>query len=227
MSTNTPGEITESRIDEVSLVFQGADQDSELVVLSKSVIEEPAVCAECGNMPCDCDPEEGESEEEAKDCGANPVQVGEAGEAKEAEAEKGCKVQKAYEDLLAVSPVEWPEEIKSGMTDAVLSLYTESVEKADAVDLIPSFESLEKRIAELEVQIHKATSARPEAVLSDEEILAKASEIEAARKQAEQPAVVVQKSIDPRLLAQIDALQSSVEKLGATVSREMGVSTNH
>lgn len=343
---NTAGEITESRIDEVSLVLQGADQDSEIVVLTKSVIEEPAVCEDCGNSPCTCESEEGESEDEAaeteKACGT---------EESPAEMDKGGKIKKAYEDLLAVSPAEWPEEIQKGLTDAVLSIYSdEMLEKADAVDLTPSdemarnaeqalkwrdefnrggtavgvarardisnkkslspstvrrmssyfarhavdskatgfssgedgfpsagriawdlwggdagkswverklaqldresvkkefsddsmldafeeslqkiddsFGSIEKRIAEIEVKLEKTASVKPVEVISDDEILAKASEIEAARKQAEKPAVV-QKSVDPRLLAQIDTLRSSVEKLNDRVLREMGGSANH
>lgn len=348
---NTAGEITESRIDEVSLVFQGADQDSEIVVLTKSVIEEPAVCEDCGNSPCTCDSEEGDSMDEAaemdkkscmdKACGSDMEQV---------EADKGYKIKKAYEDLLAVSPVEWPEEIQKGLTDAVLSIYSdEMLEKADAVDLTPSdemarnaeqalkwrdefnrggtavgvarardisnkktlspstvrrmssyfarhavdskatgfssgeegfpsagriawdlwggdagkswverklaqlereslkkefpddsmldafeeslqkiddsFGSIEKRIAEIEVKIEKAASVKSVEAISDDEILKKASEIE-AKKQAEKPAVV-QKSVDPRLLAQIDTLRSSVEKLNDRVLREMGGSANH
>ena len=60
---HTPGEITESQIEEISLVLQGADQDSELVVLTKSAIEEPSTCGDCNGSPCTCDSEEGESEE--------------------------------------------------------------------------------------------------------------------------------------------------------------------
>lgn len=361
MATNTPGQITESRIDEVSLVFQGADQDSEIVVLTKSVIEDPAVCEDCGNSPCTCDSEEGDSMDESaemdkkcstdKSCGTQmDKECGPDNES--AEMDKGCKVKKAYEDLLAVAPAEWPEEIQKGLTDAVLSLYSDAVlEKSDQVDLTPSdemarvaeqalkwrdefnrggtavgvarardisnkktlsestlrrmssyfarhavdskatgfssgedgfpsagriawdlwggdpgrswverklsqldreslrkeypddslldafeeslqkiddsFSGIEKRIAAIEVQIEKAASVQSvEANLSDDEILAKASEIEAARKQAAKPAVV-QKSVDPRLLAQIDTLRSSVEKLNDRVLREMGGSANH
>jgi len=340
MATNTAGEITESRIDEVSLVFHGADQDSELVVLTKSVIEEPIV-----------EDEEESEEGDSKDCGSEMDKACES-DMKPVDMDKNCKVKKAYEDLLAVAPSEWSEEIQKGLTDAVLSLYSDAViEKADQIDLTPSdemarvaeqalkwrnefnrggtavgvarardisnkktlsvstlrrmssyfarhavdskatgfssgeegfpsagriawdlwggdagkswverklnqldreslkkehlddsmldafeeslqkiddsFSGFEKRIAAIEVQIEKAASVEPvEKALTDDEILAKASEIEAARKQAAKPAVV-QKSINPRLLDDIATLQGSVEKLKDFISREMGVSAKH
>lgn len=347
---NTAGEITESRIDEVSLVFQGADQDSEIVVLTKSVIEDPAVCEDCGNSPCTCDSEEGDSMDEASEMDKKCVDKECGPDSESAEMDKDCKIKKAYEELLAVSPVEWPEEIQKGLTDAVLSIYSdEMLDKADAVDLTPSdemarnaeqalkwrdefnrggtavgvarardisnkktlspstvrrmssyfarhavdskatgfssgeegfpsagriawdlwggdagkswverkltqldreslkkefpddsmldaleeslqkiddsFGSIEKRIAEIEVKIEKAASVKPVEAISDDEILKKASEIE-AKKQAEKPAVV-QKSINPRLLGDIATLQGSVEKLKNFISSEMGISANH
>lgn len=226
MSGNTPGEITESRIDEVSLVFQGADQDSELVVLTKSVIEEPGACPDCGNSPCTCDSEEGESEdgtEMDKACGSAPEQ-------------KSC-VKKAYEDLIAVDPSEWPEEIQKGLTDAVLSLYSEDQEIEKSADgrieiieesvskIHESIAPFAERLTAIEEQLKKVATIEP-VVMTDDEILAKACEIQAARKQAEKPAVV-QKSVNPRLLEQVDTLRRSVEKLSNTVSREMGISVNH
>lgn len=244
MSTvNTPGEITESRIEEVSLVLQGADQDSELVVLTKSVIEEPAVCPDCGNDPCTCDSEEGEFEggtEMDKGCGGSPEQ--------KPEMEKSC-VKKAYEDLITVDPSEWPEEIQKGLTDAVLSLYSEDQEIEKSADgrieiieesvnkIHESIAPFAERLTAIEEQLKKAATVEPVVSISsiaaklqpawtDDEILAKACEIQAARKQAEKPAVV-QKSVNPRLLEQVDTLRRSVEKLSNTVSREMGISVNH
>ena len=111
---------------------------------------------------------------------------------------------------------------KEHLDDSMLDAFEESLQKID-----DSFSGFEKRIAAIEVQIEKAASVEPvEKALTDDEILAKASEIEAARKQAAKPAVV-QKSINPRLLDDIATLQGSVEKLKDFISREMGVSAKH
>lgn len=258
MSGNTPGEITESRIDEVSLVFQGADQDSELVVLTKSVIEDPAVCPDCGNNPCTCDSEEGESEDgmemdkgckAKKACGTEVDKACSTDKACGSVPEQKSCVKKAYEDLIAVDPSEWPEEIQKGLTDAVLSLYSEDQEIEKSADgrieiieesvnkIHESIAPFSERLAAIEEQLKKAATVEPVVSISDiattlqrawtdDEILAKACEIQAARKQADKPAVV-QKSVNPRLLEQVDTLRRSVEKLSNTVSREMGISVNH
>ena len=239
MAKHTAGEITNSQIDEVSLVFQGADQDSELVVLTKSddSVQTPDVSGDTTT------PDVSVSESQVEKASEEPDVIEPDSDSDdivciycgEKIGKSNCKksecTSKGYcDELMKIAPAEWPSSVQKSLTDAVLSLYSEDqqIQKSARVD--EAIELLTGRVSAIEESLKKAADKPEVAVvhkeLTDDEILARASEIEAARKQAAKPAVV-QKSVDPRLLEQVDTLRRSVEKLSSAVSREMGVSANH